>query len=181
MSVSVNAFVFAVCTPISGSYTHWWENPEEGGSVCCQSTHHDGHCRWLLSAEHPQVRISHLKHLCPPFSVSMENVSIFEQGQNVCKIPSKRPKQLKIFLEILFRYLLKFGDVSYYLGYNALQDFFPSMAMKPNPQCDDNHCQRQQKLFQVKTEQINWIATVDINLKNILMILHSRSWCKEKD
>ena len=75
---------------------------------------------------------------------------------------------ISFFLEILFRYLLKFGDVSYYLGYNALQDFFPSMAMKPNPQCDDNHCQRQQKLFQVKTERINWIATVDFNLKKYI-------------
>ena len=48
-----------------------------------------------------------------------------------------------------FRYLLKFGDVSYYLGYNALQDFFPTMTMKPNPQCDDSHCRKQQALFQV--------------------------------
>ena len=48
-----------------------------------------------------------------------------------------------------FRYLLGFGDVTHYLGYNALQDFFPTMSMKPNPQCDDNQCQKQQKEFQV--------------------------------
>ncbi|KAJ8320602.1 hypothetical protein KUTeg_002189, partial [Tegillarca granosa] len=33
-------------------------------------------------------------------------------------------------------------------GYNALQDFFPSMAMKPNPQCDDRNCQKQQAEYQ---------------------------------
>ena len=49
-----------------------------------------------------------------------------------------------------YRYLLKFGDVSYYLGYNALRDFFPNMAMKPNPQCDDNHCKKQQAAYQVR-------------------------------
>ena len=47
------------------------------------------------------------------------------------------------------RYLLGFGDVTHYLGYNALQDFFPTMSMKPNPQCDDSHCRKQQTEFQV--------------------------------
>lgn len=47
------------------------------------------------------------------------------------------------------RYLLKFGTVSYYLGYNAMQDFFPAMAMKANPQCNDRHCRRQQEEYKV--------------------------------
>lgn len=48
-----------------------------------------------------------------------------------------------------FRYLLKFGTVSYYLGYNAMQDFFPTMAMKANPQCNDRHCREQQEEYKV--------------------------------
>ena len=47
----------------------------------------------------------------------------------------------------LFRYLLKFGDVSHYLGYNAMKDFFPTMSIKPNKDCDDYHCRKQQKTF----------------------------------
>ena len=47
------------------------------------------------------------------------------------------------------RYLLGFGEVSYYLGYNAMQDFFPKMSLKPNPQCDDSHCRKQQEEYQV--------------------------------
>ena len=47
----------------------------------------------------------------------------------------------------LFRYLLKFGDVSHYLGYNAMKDFFPTMSIKPNKDCDDYHCKKQQKKF----------------------------------
>ena len=43
--------------------------------------------------------------------------------------------------------------MSYYLGYNALQDFFPTMSMKPNPQCDDCHCRKQQEEFQVRLIQ----------------------------
>lgn len=47
------------------------------------------------------------------------------------------------------RYLLKFGTVSYYLGYNAMQDFFPTMTMKANPQCNDRHCRQQQDEYKV--------------------------------
>lgn len=47
------------------------------------------------------------------------------------------------------RYLLGFGTVSQYVGYNALNDFFPSLNMKPNPQCDNNHCCLRQKEYQV--------------------------------
>lgn len=57
---------------------------------------------------------------------------------------------LSMYLHILyFRYLLKFGTVSYYLGYNAMQDFFPTMAMKANPQCNDSYCRKQQEEYKV--------------------------------
>lgn len=31
------------------------------------------------------------------------------------------------------KYLLKFGKVSHYLGYNALTDYFPSDSLKVSP------------------------------------------------
>lgn len=45
----------------------------------------------------------------------------------------------------LLRYLLGFGRVSQYVGYNAMDDFFPSMTMKPNPQCSNHHCRLRQE------------------------------------
>ena len=47
------------------------------------------------------------------------------------------------------RYLLGFGTVTQYLGYSALSDFFPTMAMRPNPHCDNQHCRQRQKEYQV--------------------------------
>lgn len=44
----------------------------------------------------------------------------------------------------VIRKLLCFGEVSWYLGYNALTDYFPRMMLKPNPNCDDNFCQKRQ-------------------------------------
>ena len=45
------------------------------------------------------------------------------------------------------KYLLGFGDVSRYLGYNALQDHFPSMTLRPNPDCSSSWCRKQQKRY----------------------------------
>lgn len=50
---------------------------------------------------------------------------------------------------LLVRYLLGFGKVSHYVGYNAMEDFFPKYSMKPNPQCDNSHCIKRQLLYQV--------------------------------
>ncbi len=43
--------------------------------------------------------------------------------------------------------MLKFGKVSHYLGYNAMDDFFPTMSLKPNKDCDDYFCRKQQEAF----------------------------------
>nr|CAD7444019.1 unnamed protein product [Timema bartmani] len=49
-----------------------------------------------------------------------------------------------------YMYLLGFGEVTYYLGYSALTDFFPTMRLRPNTMCDDNHCRQRQAEFQAK-------------------------------
>ena len=45
------------------------------------------------------------------------------------------------------KHLLRFGTVSHYLGYNALEDFFPTFSLKPNANCDDSFCVKQQKIY----------------------------------
>lgn len=46
------------------------------------------------------------------------------------------------------RYLLGFGTVSSYLGYNALKDFFPTYELRPNPTCSNHLCVSQQAAYQ---------------------------------
>lgn len=60
-------------------------------------------------------------------------------------------KELQLIPVVLFaRYLLDFGEVSYYLGYNALVDFFPAMTVKPNPHCEDSWCRKRQEEYAAK-------------------------------
>ena len=57
--------------------------------------------------------------------------------------------------------MLKFGEVSEYLGYNAMKDFFPKMPVRPNPECDEAQCLLRQKEFAVvlakrKAEEVSY-------------------------
>ena len=52
------------------------------------------------------------------------------------------------------KYLLKFGEVSDYVGYNAMKDFFPKMTLKPNPTCSNKFCLKRQKEYVKKEEEI---------------------------
>lgn len=56
------------------------------------------------------------------------------------------------------KHLLKFGQVTNYLGYSALTDFFPTMNLKPNPSCDDANCQLRQKEVAAKPKMIKEIV-----------------------
>lgn len=48
------------------------------------------------------------------------------------------------------RYLLQFGEVSYYLGYNAMKNFFPSYRMNPNLECTSSWCQKRREEYEKK-------------------------------
>lgn len=38
--------------------------------------------------------------------------------------------------------LLQFGSVSNFVGYDAINDFFPRYTLRPNPECDNRHCRQ---------------------------------------
>ncbi|XP_071101076.1 ubiquitin-like modifier-activating enzyme 5 [Haliotis cracherodii] len=90
----------------------------------------------------------------PPLVVATNTDEKTLKREGVCaaSLPTTMAIVAGFLVQNTLKYLLKFGEVTYYLGYNALQDFFPTMTMRPNPQCDDSHCRRQQKLYQEREE-----------------------------
>ncbi|XP_053385606.1 ubiquitin-like modifier-activating enzyme 5 [Mercenaria mercenaria] len=82
----------------------------------------------------------------PPLVVATKTDEKTLKREGVCaaSLPTTMAVVAGFLVQNTLKYLLGFGDVTHYLGYNALQDFFPTMSMKPNEQCDDRHCQRQQ-------------------------------------
>ncbi|KAK0043208.1 ubiquitin-like modifier-activating enzyme 5 [Biomphalaria pfeifferi] len=106
----------------------------------------------------------------PPLVVATHTDERTLKKEGVCaaSLPTTMAVVAGFLVQNVLKYLLKFGEFSYYLGYNALQDYFPTMRMKPNPQCDDTHCRKQQQLFQereaakpkVEVEKVEELAAV---------------------
>lgn len=88
----------------------------------------------------------------PPLVVAanIDEKTLKREGVCAASLPTTMGVVAGLLVQNVLKYLLGFGTLSYYLGYNAMQDFFPSMAMKANPQCDDRHCRRQQEEFKIK-------------------------------
>lgn len=87
---------------------------------------------------------------CAPPLVVAENIdekTLKREGVCAASLPTTMGIVAGMLVQNTLKYLLSFGEVSDYLGYNALNDFFPQMSLKPNRTCDDRYCLKQQKLF----------------------------------
>nr|XP_046228074.1 ubiquitin-like modifier-activating enzyme 5 [Scatophagus argus] len=98
----------------------------------------------------------------PPLVVAanIDEKTLKREGVCAASLPTTMGVVAGILVQNVLKYLLKFGTVSYYLGYNAMQDFFPTMAMKANPQCNDRHCRRQQEEYKKKEVERPKVAVV---------------------
>ncbi|GBP76898.1 Ubiquitin-like modifier-activating enzyme 5 [Eumeta japonica] len=84
---------------------------------------------------------------CAPPLVVASNIdekTLKKEGVCAASLPTTMGIVAGFLVQNTLKHLLNFGSVSYYLGYSALTDFFPTMSLKPNPQCDDSHCRARQ-------------------------------------
>lgn len=85
---------------------------------------------------------------CAPPLVVASNIdekTLKKDGVCAASLPTTMAIVAGFLVQNTLKYLLKFGQVTHYLGYNAMQDFFPTMSMKPNETCDDSFCRQRQK------------------------------------
>ncbi|EFA02985.1 ubiquitin-like modifier-activating enzyme 5 [Tribolium castaneum] len=90
---------------------------------------------------------------CAPPLVVASNIdekTLKRDGVCAASLPTTMGVIAGFLVQNALKYLLKFGNVSNYLGYSALTDFFPNMNLKPNPHCDDSNCQLRQREFAAK-------------------------------
>ncbi|KAF0297205.1 Ubiquitin-like modifier-activating enzyme 5 [Amphibalanus amphitrite] len=81
----------------------------------------------------------------PPLIVAsgIDEKTLKRDGVCAASLPTTMGVVSGLLVQNTLKYLLKFGNVTHYLGYSSLQDFFPTMSMKPNPSCDDSYCRHQ--------------------------------------
>ncbi|VEN36520.1 unnamed protein product [Callosobruchus maculatus] len=85
----------------------------------------------------------------PPLIVAsnIDEKTLKRDGVCAASLPTTMGIVAGFLVQNTLKYLLQFGQVTNYLGYSALTDFFPSMKLKPNPNCDDTNCRLRQKEF----------------------------------
>ncbi|GMI76700.1 hypothetical protein like AT1G05350 [Hibiscus trionum] len=85
----------------------------------------------------------------PPLVVAsgVDERTLKREGVCAASLPTTMGVVAGLLVQNTLKFLLKFGHVSPYLGYSSLKDFFPTMAMKPNPQCSNAACLERQREY----------------------------------
>ena len=95
---------------------------------------------------------------CAPPLVVASNIdekTLKREGVCAASLPTTMGVVAGFLVQNTLKHLLEFGTVTHYLGYNAMQDFFPQMTLRPNPQCDDSKCQKWQKEYKEAAQKIS--------------------------
>lgn len=88
----------------------------------------------------------------PPLVVAsdIDESTLKREGVCAASLPTTMGMVAGMLVQNTLKYLLGFGQVSDYLGYSAMKDFFPTMTLRPNPACCDSWCIKRQKEVQLR-------------------------------
>lgn len=95
---------------------------------------------------------------CAPPLVVASNIderTLKKEGVCAASLPTTMAIVAGMLVQNSLKFLLEFGKVTPYLGYNALEDFFPTWSMKPNPECNDRYCVQRQAEYQEKLVELS--------------------------
>ncbi|KAE9419066.1 hypothetical protein Angca_005107, partial [Angiostrongylus cantonensis] len=118
---------------------------------------------WMESGVSENALSGHIQYIepgrtacfaCVPPLVVASNIdekTLKREGVCAASLPTTMAVVAGFLVQNALKYLLNFGEVSMYVGYNALLDFFPRQDMRPNDQCGDRFCRQRQKEYQEKS------------------------------
>ena len=95
----------------------------------------------------------------PPLVVAsgIDERTLKREGVCAASLPTTMGLVAAMLVQNALKYMLGFGEVASYVGYNALKDFFPTMAVGANLECRNSICRRRQqeyKAFMASPEQV---------------------------
>jgi len=88
----------------------------------------------------------------PPLIVAtgVDEKTLKREGVCAASLPTTMGITAGFLVQNALKYMLSFGEVATYLGYIALKEHFPKMALRPNPDCTSYWCRKRQELYQKK-------------------------------
>eukprot|EP00388_Colpodella_angusta_P027523 GDKK01009681.1.p1 GENE.GDKK01009681.1~~GDKK01009681.1.p1 ORF type:complete len:360 (-),score=45.68 GDKK01009681.1:28-1068(-) len=114
---------------------HWMESGVAENAV-------SGHIQLLLPGVTPCYEC------CPPLVVANGLPEAKREGVCAASLPTTMGIIAGFLAQNALKYLLDFGTVSEYVGYDAMKDHFPSITLKANPECQSNLCLQRQQEYQ---------------------------------
>merc|ERR1712088_184557 len=108
---------------------------------------------------------------CAPPLVVASNIdekTLKKDGVCAASLPTTMGIIAGFLVQNTLKYLLKFGQVSHYLGYNAMLDYFPTLSMKPNEQCDEYYCRKRQAEYQAALAANPKVQEVEVEEKAVV-------------
>ncbi|KAK9832985.1 hypothetical protein WJX74_003425 [Apatococcus lobatus] len=78
----------------------------------------------------------------PPLVVAsgIDERTLKREGVCAASLPTTMGIIAGLLVQHALKLLLKFGEVTPYVGYSSLKDFFPTMSLKPNESCSNGLC-----------------------------------------
>ncbi|XP_057658378.1 ubiquitin-like modifier-activating enzyme 5 [Diorhabda carinulata] len=130
---------FAINTACNEFNLSWFESGVSENAV-------SGHIQFIVPGETACFACA------PPLIVAsnIDEKTLKRDGVCAASLPTTMGIVAGFLVQNSLKHLLQFGIVSNYLGYSALTDFFPTMTLKPNPNCEDSNCRLRQKEFALK-------------------------------
>ncbi|XP_028128885.1 ubiquitin-like modifier-activating enzyme 5 [Diabrotica virgifera virgifera] len=130
---------FAINTACNEFNLTWFESGVSENAV-------SGHIQFIVPGETACFACA------PPLIVAsnIDESTLKRDGVCAASLPTTMGIIAGFLVQNTLKYLLQFGQVTNYLGYSALTDFFPTMSLKPNPNCEDSHCRSRQRDFALK-------------------------------
>lgn len=94
----------------------------------------------------------------PPLVIAsgIDEKTLKRDGVCAASLPTTMGLIAALLIQNVLKYLLGFGQVSYFLGYSAMNNFFPSDIMKPNKDCANSACIKCQEKWNGKWEAQIW-------------------------
>jgi ubiquitin-like modifier-activating enzyme 5 len=80
----------------------------------------------------------------PPLVVATGQSEAKRDGVCAASLPTTMGIVAGFLAQNTLKYLLDFGTVSEYVGYDAMRDHFPSIVIKANPECTNATCRERQ-------------------------------------
>eukprot|EP01027_Heterolobosea_sp_BB2_P017450 GEZU01024709.1.p1 GENE.GEZU01024709.1~~GEZU01024709.1.p1 ORF type:complete len:301 (+),score=56.22 GEZU01024709.1:88-990(+) len=140
--------------------------------------------KWMESGVSEDAMSGHIQFMipgqtacfqcAPPLVVAsgIDEKTLKREGVCAASLPTTMGIVAGMLAQNALKYLLNFGEVTYYLGYNAMKDFFPSMLMRPNINCSNAFCVQRQKEYQAYLDSLPKKEEPVANQKNTTEVLH---------